>query len=107
MAGNMFKYPASRPSDNPGILRWQIVIVAVTLAVLVFAPPAKGQMMLVPLTGAAARNVTDIALQNTNRLVSTGTIDGSLIILGHRPAILHSLLDRGVLVLAVPNSGCG
>lgn len=64
-------------------------------------------MVLVPLSGDAAREVMHMAFQNTNRLVSTGSIDGSLVILGQRPSFWNSLVDRGVLVLAVPISGCG
>lgn len=103
MVSNPF-FRLRQSCSNLGVLQGFIVVAA--LVTLLFVPPVNGQMMLVPLTADAMRGVAGIALQNTNKLVSTGSVDGSLIILGDRPSFIGSLLDHRVLIVAVPQSGC-
>jgi hypothetical protein len=83
----------------------QIVIAAIALGWLLLAPPARGQILLVPLTHVAATHLPALALRGDTRLIAAGPFPGSLVVEGRR-ADLTRLFRDSTLVLAVPPGGC-
>ncbi|PXA82778.1 hypothetical protein DMC47_45300 [Nostoc sp. 3335mG] len=83
----------------------QIATAAAALGWLLLAPPAQGQMLLVPLTHAAGAHLPGLAIQGNTRLIAAGPLPGSLVVEGRR-ADLAPLLRHSTLVLGVPLGGC-
>jgi hypothetical protein len=83
----------------------QLLLAAVVLCVLAFAPPERGQMMLVPLDG----NPISPSLLKTLPLVTErpGPTPGSLLVFGSSEKQFVPLLERGVLILSAPRAMCG
>jgi hypothetical protein len=84
----------------------QIVVAATGFSLLVLMPPAEGQIMLVPLTPAAARTLPVLAFRHGTRLVATGPLPGSLVVYGRRADLSGLLFRNATLALATPPSGC-
>ena len=81
------------------------MLAAAVLCVLAFAPPPRGQMMLVPLDG----DPISPSLLKQLPLVPErpGPTPGSLLVFGSSEGQFMSLLEQGVLVLSAPRSMCG
>ncbi|HYC94392.1 MAG TPA: hypothetical protein VEB39_01710 [Sphingomicrobium sp.] len=81
----------------------QLALAMLVLAVMAFAPPAQGRMLLVPLDG---RPVSRAAIE---RLAATplknGPLPGSWVVDGNRKQ-LSSLWAQNVVVLAAPAALC-
>ena len=77
------------------------------MAALAFAPPSQGQMLLVPMTEAAAAALPRLATANESRIVGRGPVAGSLVIEGRRAALFMAALSSAMLVIAAPQVGCG
>ncbi|SNS56202.1 hypothetical protein SAMN06295912_10941 [Sphingomonas laterariae] len=87
------------------ILAMQLAIAAAALAIIALAPPARGPMLLVPVTPAAATELAALAVASGSRLIAQGPLPGSLIVDGD--ALAGALIGHGILTLAAPRSGCG
>jgi hypothetical protein len=96
---------AYRQSQGAGLIGLQIAIAAIALGWLLLAPPARGQMLLVPLTRAASERLPGLAIHGDTRLIAAGPLPGSMVVEGRR-ADLASLLRHATLVLAAPPGGC-
>ena len=96
---------ASRRPHGASLTGLQIAIAAVALGWLLLAPPARGQMLLVPLTRVASERLPALAIRGDTRLIATGPLPGSIVVEGHR-ADLSALLRHATLVLAAPPGGC-
>lgn len=83
----------------------QLILAAAVLCVLAFAPPPRGQMMLVPLNG----DPISPSLLKQLPLVPErpGPTPGSLLVFGSSEGQFMRLLEQGVLVLSAPRSMCG
>jgi hypothetical protein len=88
-----------------GLMTGQLAVAIMALGWLLLAPPASGQMLLVPLTEAARLHLAARAIQGETRLVGSGPLRGSLVVEGRRAEMTH-LLTGATLVLAVPPGGC-
>lgn len=75
-----------------------------SLACLAFAPPARGEMLLVPIVNGAP--VARLARQGDALLISRGPVNG-LVVRGEREALFWPLLRAGVMTVAAPASVCG
>jgi len=82
----------------------QIGVGMASLALLAFAPPARGKMLLVPMTDDLP--VGRLARDADAALVDRGPGAG-LIVRGDREALFWPLLRAGVLTMAAPAGGCG
>ncbi|WBO23417.1 hypothetical protein [Sphingomonas abietis] len=85
----------------------QAVIACTAMGWLLLAPPAQGQMTLVPLTASAALTLPATVLHGDIRLIGTGPLPGSLLVEGRRADFSGYLLHHATLVLATPPGGCG
>jgi hypothetical protein len=83
----------------------QLLLAATVLVLLAFAPPARGQMMLVPLDG----DPISPSLLRQLPLVPerSGPTPGSLLVFGSSEGQFLRLLEQGVLILSAPQPICG
>lgn len=92
---------------SPGLFGTQLALALVALTVLAFAPPARGPILLVPLTGHAAARLPATAIAHHALLLGVGPVDGSLVVIGDLGTLAPSLLGIGAIALAAPRSWCG
>jgi hypothetical protein len=71
------------------------------------APPARGVMLLVPLTHTASAALPRLVFRGDTRLIGQGAIPGSLVVYGRRSDLALPLLTHAVLSLASPEILCG
>src|ERR1700712_144796 len=85
----------------------QIGTAMIALSALAFWPPQSGAMLLFPVwngdTGATFR----LALDAGVTILGQGPVSGSLVVVGDRARILPLAMDKYMLVVAAPPSGCG
>lgn len=86
------------------LLAAQFAIGASSLGLLALAPPATGEMLLLPMRSGAP--VARLARDGDAMLLARGPADG-LVVRGERAALFWPLLRQGVLTLAAPRSLCG
>jgi hypothetical protein len=84
----------------------QIGVAATGFFLLMLMPPTEGQIMLVPLTPAAARTLPALALRHGTRLIATGPLPGSLVVYGRRADLAGLLVRNATLTIATPPGGC-
>lgn len=89
---------------------WRLVVLQIAGAMLlmlcsVFAPPAQGNFLLVPIRSDAA--VAAAALDNGALIVGRGPAGVSLVVKGRRALLAAPLLKRGILTLGAPALLCG
>ena len=85
----------------------QLVIALAGLLALAFAPPARGAMLLVPLTGDARSRMAALAVEHGALLVGRGPVAGSLLIRGDRATLDGPLFGAGILLASAPAILCG
>jgi hypothetical protein len=83
----------------------QLALAAAVLGVLAFAPPDRGEMLLIPLDGSPVSS----ALLTPLPLVAErpGPLPGSLLVFGSSEGLFFQLLRQGVLILSAPRPLCG
>jgi hypothetical protein len=85
----------------------QMLLTAAVMAGLSVAPPPRGAMLLVSLTGMPRGQI----LQRTMRVgaipLGAGPVANSMMVRGERSAIVAAALPAGILVLDAPDSVCG
>jgi len=82
----------------------QLVLAMLALAVVAFAPPAHGRMLLVPLGDEPVSRAAIEAVAATP--LKAGPLPGSWVVDGDRERLL-SLWAQKILVLAAPAALCG
>lgn len=85
----------------------QAAIAVTALSWLLLAPPAQGQIILVPLTTGAARTLPAVAIHGDTRLIGIGPLPGSLLVEGRSADFSGFLFHHATLALATPFGGCG
>jgi hypothetical protein len=85
----------------------QMALAGSAMGWLLLAPPAQGQIILVPLTPGAASALPATALHGDIRLIGAGPLPGSLLVEGRRADFTGYLLHHATLALATPPGGCG
>lgn len=87
-----------------GPLAGQLMLAALSLAAFVFAPPVRGDMLLLPLRPGA--QALDRALAQGAPLMGQGP-GGAIVVRGERARLFWPLLAGGVLAVAAAPAGCG
>lgn len=77
------------------------------MAVVPFAPPAHGRMLLVPVTGGDQAAAVRAARNAGALIVGSGPLPQSAVIEGARGPVIAAALKAGMVTLAAPNGGCG
>jgi len=97
--------PAGAVPRILSVVTMPVWIPVVVLAVIL-APPAEGEMLLVPLTEEGSRSLVAALGDRSTRLIAAGPIPGSLVLRGPRGSIWGRVGGKGVLLLGVPDMGC-
>lgn len=95
------------PAPSRLLLPAQAIATAVTILIVVLAPPASGRILLVPLAGTDAGRVATRAIAGGALLLGTGPVAGSIVVVGDRAAIARAVDGGAILLLAAPSDGCG
>lgn len=85
----------------------QLLAAGAALAAIAFAPPAEGQLLLVPLAGQDADAVAVWATLGGARIVGRGPLPGSLVVQGRTAPLSGAALRHATLMLAAPPAACG
>nr|WP_047166645.1 hypothetical protein [Sphingomonas sp. Y57] len=85
----------------------QIGAVVAAMIGLAFAPPARGRMLLVPLSAAAAARLPAAALADGAKLLGAGPVPGSLVVVADRAQLGKVSPGDGVIILSAPPLLCG
>jgi hypothetical protein len=85
----------------------QLGILTAGLLAVGLAPPANGQVLLIPLTTSAATELPALALRDGTQLIGRGRLPGSLVVRGERNRLGWPMLMDGVVPIASARPGCG
>jgi hypothetical protein len=85
----------------------QLLAAGMALGAIALAPPAKGEMLLIPLAGQSADSAAVWATNAGARIVGRGPIPGSLAVEGSTGDLLALALRHATLIVAAPPAGCG
>lgn len=85
----------------------QVGMVVAAMLGLAFAPPARGRMLLVPLSSHAAATLPAAALDGGAKLLAAGPVPGSLVVVADRARLGGVSLAAGMVILSAPPLLCG
>lgn len=85
----------------------QIGAVVAAMIGFAFAPPARGRMLLVPLSPAAAAALPAAAVNGGAKLLGSGPVAGSLVVMAERARLNAVSPADGVIILSAPPLLCG
>ena len=85
----------------------QILGALLVFACIALAPPAEGNMLLVPVGPQSEGQITALALLRGASVVQRGPLPSSVIVYGRRASLFGPLARAGVLTLAGGAAGCG
>ncbi|MDP5281258.1 hypothetical protein Q9Q95_20200 [Sphingomonas sp. DG1-23] len=88
-------------------LSLQLAAAGVALAAVALAPPAEGEMLLVPLAGQSADSAAVWATRAGARIVGRGPLPGSLAVRGRTPSLIGAAMRHATLIIAAPPTACG
>jgi hypothetical protein len=94
-------------SRVPSILPLQLLAAGAALSAITLAPPAEGELLLVPLAGQSADSVAVWATRAGARIVGRGPLPGSLAVEGRTAALTSAALRHATLIAAAPPAACG
>jgi hypothetical protein len=95
-------------SDNPSgwsMLILQVFAVLMVTMLIALAPPANGDMLLVPLM--PQRTAAVVAVEQGALIVAKGRFGQTLVVRGRFGAIAWPLLREGTLTIGAPAVLCG
>ena len=95
------------PSRGWALAGLQTLLTVGVLATVSVAPPPRGAMLLVSVTGMAPGEMLARTMPAGAVVLGQGPVAGSLVVRGERGAIVSAALGSGILVLAARETGCG
>jgi hypothetical protein len=88
-------------------LSLQLLAGAAALAAIALAPPAEGQLLLVPLAGQSPDSSAVWASRAGARIVGRGPLPGSLVVEARTGALTGEALRHATMIIAAPPAACG
>ena len=85
----------------------QILLLLAGVGGLVLMPPARGQMLIVPLASSDSGLPVRIAVARGAALVARGPLPGSVLVDGDLGRLRAGFPWGTVLIVAAPPGGCG
>jgi len=85
----------------------QFLAAGTALAAIAFAPPAEGEMLLVPLAGQSADSAAVWATRAGARIIGRGPLSGSLAVQGRTSRLIGLAASHATLIVAAPPIACG
>ena len=95
------------PSRGLALAGLQVLLVGGVLAALSVAPPPRGAMLLVSLTGMPPGEILQRTMPVGAVPLGAGPVAGSIMVRGERAAIVAEAVPAGILVFDAPDSVCG
>jgi hypothetical protein len=95
------------PSPSPLLFAAQLVGTLACVAVAMFLPPARGAILLVPVSHAAAGDMLARAVDHGATLIGRGPFAGSYVVYGERSRLMPVLLSNAILPVSSAAPGCG
>lgn len=99
------RFSASLPRCWPLVAQGGLILFGLTAVYAM--PPARGRMLLVPLTHDGRIGLVPAAVAHGARLVASGPWAGSILVEGRRNDLVRPLLGRGVIAISARAGGCG
>ncbi len=93
-------------AGSRSILRIQLAVAGAIFITTIAAPPVNGTMIAIPVSAASAKAVAQWTTEADGKIVGTGRIPGSLIILGDRDRLLPAAITNHALLLRAPAFLC-
>jgi len=90
----------------PIAIAWQAMLLLAP-GLLIFAPPVRGTMLLVPILPASAASVEDVGLAAGATLGGVGPLPRSRFVDGDRARLLPAALRQGMILVSVSPRICG
>lgn len=98
--------PAPRATTKRALIGAQIAGALLVFACVALAPPAEGNMLLVPVAPQSEGRIVALALTQGASVIQRGPFPSSVIVNGRRDSLLGPLARAGVLTLAGGAVGC-
>ena len=95
------------PSPGWALAGLQVALTAGVLGTLSVAPPPRGAMLLVSLTGMPPGEILQLTMPVGAVPISAGPVANSMVVRGERGAVLAAAMPAGILVLDAADSICG
>jgi hypothetical protein len=96
-----------RRSRTSRVLMIQCAIACLVLAVVTLAPPARGSILIVSLSGEGPDEIARWASARDARLIAVGPGKHSLVVTGSRAALWSAAARHGGLLISGMAAGCG
>jgi hypothetical protein len=93
-------------TGSRSVLRIQLAIASAVFVTTIVAPPASGTMIAIPVAPSAHSQVARWATEADGKIVGSGRIPGSLVILGDRDRLLPAAIFNHALLLRAPAFLC-
>ncbi len=97
---------ASVATSKRTLIGAQIAGALVVFACVALAPPAEGNMLLVPVSPQSEGRIVALALTRGASVIQRGPLPSSVIVYGRRDRLFGPLARAGVLTLAGGAVGC-
>ena len=97
---------ASRPKLSRALIAAQIGSVLLVFLCIALAPPAEGNMLLIPIARLSEARVIGLAAAEGATVVQRGPLSSSVIVYGKRDRLFAPLARAGVLMVAGGAVGC-
>jgi hypothetical protein len=99
--------PALVATSKRALIGAQIAGALLVFACIALAPPAEGNMLLVPVARQSEGHIVALALMQGASVVQRGPLPSSVVVYGRRDSLFGPLARAGVLIVAGSAVGCG
>jgi len=97
---------ARRVKSSRSLIGAQIAGALLVFLLIALAPPAEGNILLVPVARQSEGQIVALALTRGASLVQRGPLPSSVIVYGKRESLFVPLAGAGVLMIAGGAVGC-
>lgn len=87
-------------------LHIQLGVSAFVLGAALMAPPANGNMLVLPVLNDSTGRTAGWAVAAGGKILGTGRIPGSIVVTGERRRLFAAALRNGAVILAAPGLLC-
>lgn len=95
------------PFARRAILPLQLGIAALGLSIIAFAPPARGAILLLPVSPGASTGLAAAAIDHGALILQPGPVEGSIMVLAEGKTLMGPMARRGVIAVAGSRLRCG
>jgi hypothetical protein len=96
----------NQPRIGALLILMQASVCVLGTAVMLLAPPASGEVLLVPLTATGAARMPALATTDGTRMIARGPVAGSIVVRGDGYRIARRMIASGILAISASTAGC-